>query len=205
LARTASLEELLSKPNNNVVRPGSPKPAVGKKPAVQAKITSSSTTGSLEDLLRQPELRNNRATPLRPAVSKKPTSLGLATKSSVSSSAEDLLSTPESRKVLGLQSVTVNGNGLDSPICDSPPLVDRLDVPTGTGDKVKQKSKPKPKIIPRSGSRHAIIQEQGEVINSSLPSPTPGSPGRAPVVPTRPSQRPPPIPQRPELKPHINA
>ncbi len=208
LARTASLEELLSKPNNNVVRPGSPKPAVGKKPAIQAKISSSSTTGSLEDLLRQPESRNNRATPLRPVVAKKPTSLGLAAKkstSSVSSSAEDLLSTPESRKVLGFQSVAINGNGPDSPVCDSPPLVERLDVPTGTGDKLKQKAKPKPKIIPRSGSRHAMVQEQGESTNSNLPSPLTGSPGRAPVVPTRPSQRPPPIPQRPELKPLINA
>ena len=208
LARTASLEDLLSKPNNNVVRPGSPKPAVGKKPAIQAKISSSSTTGSLDDLLNQSELRNNRAAPPRPAVAKKPTSLGLAAKkstSSVSSSAEDLLSTPESRKAPGLQSVTVNGNGPDSPLCDSPPLVDRLDVHRGTGDKIKQKSKPKPKIIPRSGSRHAIVQEQGEAMNSNLPSPSTGSPVRAPMVPTRPSQRPPPIPQRPEQKPPINA
>ena len=208
LARTASLEELLSKPSNNVVRPGSPKPAVGKKPTIQAKIVSSSTTGSLDDLLNQPELSNNRASPLRPVIAKKPTSLGLATKkstSSVSSSAEDLLSTPESRKAPGFQSVTVNGNGPDSPLRDSPPLVDKLDVPRGTGEKIKQKSKPKPKIIPRSGSRHAIIQEQGEAMNSSLPSPSTSSPVRAPMVPTRPSQRPPPMPQRPELKPPINA
>ena len=204
LARTASLEELLSKPNNNVVRPASPKPTVGKKPAIQAKISSSSTTGSLEDLLSQPELRNSRATPLRPAVAKKPTSLGLAAKkgtSSVSSSAEDLLRTPESRKFPDLQSVTINGNGPDAnPTCDSPPpLVDRLDVSTGAGDKLKQKSKPKPKIIPRSGSRHAIVQGQGEASNSSLPSPSTAAPVRPPTIPTRPTQRPPPIPQRPAV------
>lgn len=207
LARTASLEELLSKPNNNIVRPASPKPAVDKKPAIQAKISSSSTTGSLEDLLSQ---KNNRAAPLRPAVAKKPTNPGIVTKkstSSVSSSAEDLLSTPEPKKVqAGLQSVTVNGNGPDSdPTCNSPPLVDRLDVPTGAGDKLKLKSKPKPKIIPRSGSRHAIIQEQGEATNSNLPSPSTAAPARPPTIPTRPTQRPPPIPQRPEVKPPINA
>ena len=210
LARTASLEELLSKPNNNAVRPASPKPGVGKKPAVQAKISSSSTTGSFEDLLSRPELKNNRAAPLRPAVAKKPTSLGLAAKStsSISSSAEDLLGTPEPKKVPDILSATVNGNGPDSdPTCDSPPLVDRPDTPTGAaGDKQKLKSKPKPKIIPRSGSRHAIVQEQGDTLtNNNLASPSTVSPTRPPTIPMRPTQRPPPKPQRPEQKPPVNA
>ena len=207
LARTASLEELLSNPNNNVC-PASPKPAaaVVKKPAIQAKISSSATTGSLEDLLSQ---KNNRAAPLRPVVAKKPTNLGLAAKKSTSSSAEDLLGTPELKKVPDIQSATVNGNGPDSdPTCDSPPLVDRPDIPT-TGaarDKQKLKSKPKPKIIPRSSSRHAIVQEQGDTsMSTNLPSPSMVAPTRPPTIPTRPTQRPPPIPQRPEQKPPINA
>ena len=186
LARTASLEELLSKTNDDVVRPVSPKPAVAKKLAVRAKMSSGSTTGSLDDLRNQPELKNNRATPLRPVVAKKPSKLQLAKKSSssVSSSAEDLLSKPEPKKATDVQSIAVNGNGPDSDLTS--------------------KSKPKPKIIPRSQSRHAIVQEQGDTTNSNLPSPT-VAPGRPPTIPLRPVQRPPPIPQRPELKPPINA
>ena len=146
---SSSLEDLLQEPaaprrNAKITTKSGSKPAVTKKPKVLPKNSLGSAASSSEDLLQEPDKRNGvKVSALKPAVAKKPKVLPKNSSGSVTSSQEELLREAESREDFDAKNGTVNG--VSERVCNSP-FQEEL-------------SKSKPKIIPRSQSRQAIVQE----------------------------------------------
>ena len=147
---SSSLEDLLQEqePNKNTTVPAS-KPAVAKKPKVLPKNSTGSAASSSEDLLqlqRTSKRNDAKVLVLKPAIAKKPKKLPKGSSGSITSSQEELLRESEASNVFGTKNVTVNGETSDvENICDSPSQ-------EGPGP-----LKPKPKVLPRSQSRQAIV------------------------------------------------
>lgn len=143
---TSSLEDLIQEqePKKTTTEPAS-KPVVPKRPKVLPKSSVSSGASSSEDLLQEPSKRNDaKVFALKPAVAKKPKKLLKSNSGSVASSQEELLGESEVKDVFGTKNVTVNGEKSDSGSnCDSPSQEGPLKL--------------KPKALPRSQSRQAIV------------------------------------------------
>ena len=147
---SSSLEDLLQdseKKKDEISRPTTPKPTVAKKPKVLPKNSTSSISSSTEDLLQGPP----RPTTPKPAIAKKPKVRPKAsTSSAVTSSQEELLhNSDRTESSTEPQNVIVNGEARTGS--------ERMSESPVGGETGYPNSKPKPKVIPRSQSRQAIV------------------------------------------------